>query len=316
MTTTDPTDFEARCGACEYDLRGLIDPDRCPECGTKVTVSMLEPAIASEPDAGDAIERSGLGIIAAATWASFIPLSGLMLKPYIGGLLVVIFLFGSLARLVGWIRFLRGPLREFDDIRFELVVRIVTFLEIGLLAVIVIGALGRWTIPIDMWWGLVTIGTLIGGSAIALPAFSTILLGRRVSDPVLRGVGFATIIATGLSVPLILVATFVSFNLQVRRTPPSDVQTIIYFGSLVTGLALAAIAAHLGRIAITGLQSVLLELFIAKTSDRPRRVRIGGAWISADKGPRPEIVHDPVDAEPIPLSPRKPPVRDRNHPEP
>lgn len=316
MTSTDPIDFEARCGACGYDLRGLLDPDRCPECGTEVTVSMLEPVARSEPDAGDAIERSGIGIIAAATWASFVPLSGLMLKPYIGGLLVVIFLFGSLARLAGWIRFLRGPLREFDEIRFELVVRIVTFLELGLVLAIIAGAFGPWAIPLEAWWGLATIATLIGGWGIVLPAISTILLGRRVADPVLRGVGFATIIATGLSIPLIAVATSLSFSLRISGTPPTDAQTIFFYGCLVTGLALAAIAAHLGRIAITGLQSVLLELFVAKTSDRPRRVKIGGAWISAMRGPRPEVVHDSVDAESIPLSPRKPPVRGRNHPEP
>ena len=152
MTTTDDLDLQARCAACGYDLRGLVDPDRCPECGGTVTASMLAPVVASEPDAGDAIERSGLGLIAAATWCSAIPLSGLMLKPYVGGLLVVVFLFGTLARLVGWYRFRRGPLRAFDEIRFEMVVRVVTFLELGLLVAILTLTFGPWPIPLVAWW--------------------------------------------------------------------------------------------------------------------------------------------------------------------
>ena len=314
MMSSNQTNNGPRCRECGYDLQGLIDPDRCPECGSKVTASMLEPLVEPDPDAGDAIERSGLGIIGACTWCSALLLSGLMLKPYIGALMIVVFFLGSIARFQGWLRLYRGPLRRFDTTKFELFARGTTFFELGYLLVLLTMWFGPWKIHIVLWWLVTGVGVLIGALGIAGPAIASTLLGRRVEDPILQGVGIVSTVASLVACLTSLVTLFISFGILARGTPASGTESLMYYGLLGTTLLFTAVAAHFGRVAIVGIQSVLLESFIDHGSDRIEGARVGGAWIAARSRRRPMSSPETVESEPIPLSPRKPPRRNREDP--
>ena len=314
MTSWNQNNSGLRCRECDYDLQGLIDPQRCPECGGSITASMLEPVGERHLDAGDAVERSGLGLIGAGTWCSALLLSGLLLKPYIGGLIGVIFLLGSIARFLGWLRFHRGPLRRFDSTRFEYVLRGVTFIEIGFLLVLLTLWFGPWTIHIVVWWLVTAVGVLIGALDIAGPAIAAMRVGRQVEDPVLSGVGIITTVACLVACAASLATLVISFGIMARGTPASGVESGVFYGLLGTTLLFTATGAHFGRIAILGIQSVLLEFFIDQAGSPIEGARVGGAWIPARLGRRPKIVSKPADSEPIPLSPRKPPRRDRSGP--
>ena len=314
MTTMQPNNGP-RCRECSYDLQGLVDPDRCPECGLRITPSMLEPILQREPDPGDAIERSGIGIIGACTWCSALLLSGLMLKPFIGGLIIMVFLLASIARFLGWLRLSRGPLRRFDTTRFELFARGTTFLELGYLIVVLALWFGPWKVHIVLWWLVTAAGVLIGALGIAGPAIASALVGRRAEDPMLQGVGIIATVASLIACLTSLATLFISFGILARGTPASGTESLVFYGVLGTTLALTAVAAHFGRIAIIGIQSVLLEAFIEHTSDRIQGTTVGGKWIAAQTRRGPRTFPEPVESEPIPLSPRKPPPRNRQGPE-
>ncbi|MBC03929.1 MAG: hypothetical protein CMJ34_11605 [Phycisphaerae bacterium] len=276
---------------------------------------MLVPVVPRELDAGDAVEGSGLWIIAACTWCSALPLSGLMLKPYIGAMIIVAFTLGALARLQGWLRLHRGPLHRHDSTGFELFVRGVTFLELAFMLTLVVLWFGPWSVHITVWWLVAAVGIVIGAVDIAAPSIAASILGRQVEDPMLVSVGIVSAIAGLVSCVTSLAGLFVSFGLQARATPPSGAETMVFNGLLAGTLLFTAIAAHFGRVAILGIQSVLLERFIDDQSDHEEGARIGGAWIPARTGRRRTPPPDAVESDPIPLSPRKPPRRRRGRSE-
>ena len=315
MMSSDHAKHGVRCHECGYSLQGLVGPERCPECGGKITESMLEPIIERETDPGDAVERSGLGIIGACTWCSALLLCGLMLKPHLGALIIVASLFLSIARFQGWLRLHRGPLRRFDATRFELVVRITTILELGFLLLVLILWFGPWTIPISIWTLVTGIGVVIGVIGIAGPAMAAALVGKRVHDPILLWVGIVSVIASLVAGLASLVTLAISFGVQLRRNQANDAESLLYFGMLATTLLFGIIAAHFGRVAINGIQSVLLESFIERRSSGIDGARVGGAWISARTGRRPVAFNEPVESDPLPLSPSKPPRRDQSRPD-
>lgn len=270
---------------------------------------MLRPILERDADAGDAVERSGLGLIAACTWCSALLLCGLILKPYLGGLILFVFLLASLARLQGWMRWRRGPLRDFDEMDFGRIIRLMTMLELGFALVMLVLTFGPWTIPMNAWTLIGSIGVLIGGIDIAAPAIFAARLGRRMDDPVLKLIGVAGGLLGLLTILPSLIAMFFSNSLQMRGTPFQTIEGVVVSTCIGTSLLGTAISAHLGRIAIAGLQSTLLESFIESRSNQHAGVRVGGAWISTEAGRGGEDDPSTPDAPAIPLSPRKPPIR-------
>jgi hypothetical protein len=292
MKTPEIENGGPRCPECGYHLRGLNDSNRCPECGAGITAAKLRPILERDADAGDAVERSGLGLIAACTWCSALLLCGLILKPYLGGLILFVFLLASLARLQGWMRWRRGPILELG---FALVMLVLTF--------------GPWTIPMNAWTLVGSIGVLIGGIDIAAPAIFAARLGRRMDDPVLKMIGIAGGLLGLLTILPSLIAMVLSNSLQMRGTPFQTIEGVVVSTCIGTSLLGTAISAHLGRIAIAGLQSTLLESFIERHSNQHAGFRVGGAWISTEAGRGGEDDLSTPDAPAIPLSPRKPPIR-------
>ena len=298
-----------RCGGCQYDLRGSGRSEHCPECGCSLASNTIWPDDPSRLEPEAAFTRSGLKSLAFCAWFSAAPMSGLMLVPACAQVVMLLVAMGTLARVAGWMKFRRSPLRRFDDIGFERSMRLPTIVEplmawstIVILTLVMTGNLSTLALPpaLAAW-------SLAGVAGLLSPTITGIRLARRLDDPLMRFTGVAAISATllaGVVSFAVLVLMFTSIANPNASTPTIQVTVIVL---AVISLIASAIAAHLTRVLITGIQLVFLDDHVEHGRRGPTTTRIGGAWIHFQGGRvvKPTRLR-PVNTESIPLEPESP----------
>jgi hypothetical protein len=96
----------------------------------------------------------------------------------------------------------------------------------------------------------------------------------------------------------------------VTATPLSSPLQITLVVVAIISLLGSVLAAHLTRVMITGIQAVFLDDHVEDRRRGPTRTRIGGAWIHFRRGRAVNPVRSaPVNQDPIPLEPKRPPKR-------
>lgn len=313
MTTLDAESKPVPCPECGYDLRGHGDAGRCPECGRTITESDLDDAGLAPPDPATAVERSGLGLVAAASWSSAILLSGLLELPLIGGVLLLAAFFGCLARLIGAVRLRRGPLPLDEDPRLAPIIAWITSLELALVTSLVLVVLGIVPVPRIGWIALLGTGIVLGGGSLATLGWRSHRVGRATGHRVLGFVG-----GLGTVLPLLAVLASLAINgHRVMRPRPGtgivQLDEAILVGGVALCVLLAVAAAHVVRVALLGVQSILLDEFLERRDADIDGMKVGGSWIRLPGSST--VASDPLPREPsedpLPLAPRRPPVRSR-----
>lgn len=278
----------------------------CPECGCSLASNTVWPDDPSRLDPEAAFTRSGLESLATCAWFSAAPISGLMLVPVCAQLVMLLVAMGTLARVAGWRKFRRSPLRRFDEIGFERSIRLPTILEpivawatIVILALVMTGNLPPLTLPLALaaW-------SLAGVTGLLSPSITGIRLGRRLDDPLMRFTGVTAISATLIAGVVSLAVLALMVISIVNPKPLSAPLQVTLIVLAIISLVASVIAAHLTRVLITGIQVVFLDDHVEHGRRGPTTTRIGGAWIHFRGGRVAQPARlTPVNTESIPLEP-------------
>lgn len=280
----------ARCGACDYDLRGIAVGGRCPECGNVVPRTPAAAAIdRGRPDHRD----SGLHVVAACQYLAIIPMSGALLPGCAGPTLGVISVFGPVGRLVALrSRWRNSPLRAFEPDGLGRLLHRLALMDTCLAAAYLATVIGL--LP-----GLASLPILLSYAITATISVSmTNFRLKRIFDgwqlplpALLARLGFIAGCLAGVSTITIVTVAIAG--------PNPDIVGIVAVTGLVIGIATSLLAVFAARDGIGRVEVALITDLI----------EAHGNAIDAEP---PELANRPRStpvADPLPLEPERPPIR-------
>lgn len=296
-----PVDGPSRqCGECGYDLRGSGRSAQCPECGADLRSTDLAPI-----DTTDLAGDSGLDLVANSLFASIPALTGLILVGLIGRMAAVIAALLIGFRLAGLWRHRR---REFRDSIPDWFIRLL-WMTAGIEATIAAIALAMLILPLGLaspraWW-MVASGTwgLAAGIGIAAIAFGCGRIARRLGTDWAATAGAVAGVACLLAA--IASTTLAALGIWVLLSPAAGTAPALpLIGALLVGPISALLGVTITRLLLLSIEAHAISTAIeAQTPPRDPLREIGVPVTRSTSS-------NAADADPLPLEPAKPPVRD------
>lgn len=280
-----------RCVSCDYDLRGIAVGGRCPECGTVVPTPPAQAAVdRGRPDHRD----SGLHVVATCQYLALVPMSGLMLLGCFGSTIGVVSVFGPIARIVSLASpWKASPLRSIEPAGFGRLLFRLACAEAVFGAVFVTVVLGLLPVeallPSSMAYALMSVVSVVTTNLRLERIFSS---WEFALPAVLSRLGFIAGCLAGVSTVAVITVRIAA--------PGPDIVSIVTLLGVLLGVVTSLLAVFATRDGIERVETVLITDLIETHAE------------SVDREPTPldERFRTAPTADPLPLEPERPPVRE------
>lgn len=290
-----------QCGECGYDLRGSGRSDRCPECGADLRATDFALI-----DATDLAGGSGLDLVANSLFASVPALTGLILVGLLGRMAAVIAALLIGFRLAGLWRHRRQAFRDSIPDWFIRLLWITAGIEATVAAI----ALVMLILPLGLaspraWWMVASgVWGLAAGVGIAAIAFGCGRIARRLGTDWAATAGAVAGVACLLAA--IASTTLAALGIWMLLSPAAGttMPALPLIGAMLVGPISALLGVTITRLLLLSIEAHAISTAIeAQTPPRDPLRDIGVPVTRSTSS-------NAADADPLPLEPAKPPVRD------